>query len=59
MTAKIFTELKAMQTGLHLEVTTLIPQPTLLHGKLTSEFTRQGFSNRKSLLGFTENLDLK
>ena len=32
-----------MQTGVHLETSMLIPEPTPLHGKLTSEFTPHFF----------------
>ena len=48
-----------MQTGVHLETTMLIPEPSPLHGKLTSEFTPQIFSNRNSSVFHLETLETK
>ena len=40
-------------------MTKLIHEPTPLHGKLTSEFTPQFFSNRKSQVFVLERLETK
>ena len=48
-----------MLAGVHLESTIFSPEQTPLHGKLTSEFTPQFFSDRKSLVFRLKTLETK